>query len=209
MRQSSASCSDWLDQIAVMSSSRASPSHDITAANLPGVPGTWSGARSRWARRNCSTVTGARKSGKLARGSAEPMTDNLPANPPISNPPDGDVAAIAGALAAVGARIADAARAARRDPAAIRLVAVSKLQSAERAAAALIAGQRVFGENRVQEAQAKWPALRARWPDLELHLIGPLQTNKARDAVALFDVIETVDRESLAAVLARELGRST
>jgi pyridoxal phosphate enzyme (YggS family) len=140
------------------------------------------------------------------------MTDSLSAKPPASNqapapvPPAADVAAVAGALAAVGARIADAARAAQRDPAAIQLVAVSKTQGAERIAAALVAGQRVFGENRVQEAQAKWPALRAHWPDLELHLIGPLQTNKVRDAVALFDVIETVDRESLAAALARALG---
>jgi len=152
------------------------------------------------------------------------MTDSLSAKPPASNRPGSNLpdldqpgasgslaveaAAIAGALAAVGARIAEAARAARRDPAAIQLVAVSKTQSAERIEAALAAGQRVFGENRVQEAQAKWPAPRASWADLELHLIGPLQTNKVRDAVALFDVIETVDRESLAAALARELGRS-
>src|SRR5271170_6257153 len=219
MRQSSASCSDWLDQIAVMSSRRLSASHDIAAANLSAVPGTCSGARSRWARRNCSTVTGARKSAKLVRTSAEPMTDSLSAKQPASKPlaasapvvprpPEAEVAAIAGALAAVGARIADAARAAHRDPAAVQLVAVSKTQSAERIAAALAAGQRVFGENRVQEAQAKWPALRAGWPHRELHLIGPLQTNKVRDAVALFDVIETVDRESLAAALAREQSRS-
>jgi pyridoxal phosphate enzyme (YggS family) len=140
------------------------------------------------------------------------MTDSLSAPAPASNQavaPEADAAAIAGALGAVCARIAEAARAAQRDPATIQLVAVSKTQNAERIAAALAAGQRVFGENRVQEAQAKWPALRAGWPDLELHLIGPLQTNKVRDAVALFDVIETVDRESLAAALARERRRST
>jgi PLP dependent protein len=135
------------------------------------------------------------------------MTDILPVPSGLTNPSSADVAALTGALAAVGARIAAAARQARREPAAVRLVAVSKTQGAERIAAALAAGQRTFGENRVQEAQAKWPALRAGWSDVELHLIGPLQTNKVRDAVALFDVIETVDRESLAAALARELAR--
>jgi len=74
--------------------------------------------------------------------------------------------------------------------------------------AAIAAGQRCFGENRVQEAKAKWPDLKARHPDLELHLIGPLQTNKVRDAVALFDVIETVDRPKLAAALAEEMERA-
>lgn len=109
------------------------------------------------------------------------------------------------ALAEVQARIAAAARAASRDPAAVTLVAVSKTHGAERVEELLRAGQRVFGENRVQEAQAKFPELKARYPDLELHLIGPLQTNKARDAVALFDVIESVDRPKLAAELAREM----
>ena len=140
------------------------------------------------------------------------MTDSLSANASASNPAAGplpdDDAALAGALATVRARIAAAARGAGRDPADVELVAVSKTQGAERVAAALAAGQRVFGENRVQEAHAKWPALRARWPDLTLHLIGPLQTNKVREAVALFDVIETVDREHLAAALAREFARS-
>ena len=121
---------------------------------------------------------------------------------------DRDSQAIAAQLAAVRARIAAAAKAAGRDPAAVTLVAVSKTQSAERVAGALAAGQRVFGENRVQEAAAKWPALKQIWPQIELHLIGPLQTNKARDAVALFDVIETVDRPKLAQVLAAEMGRS-
>ena len=121
---------------------------------------------------------------------------------------DSDSQAIAAQLAAVRTRIAAAAKAAGRDPAAVTLVAVSKTQSAERVAAALAAGQRVFGENRVQEAAAKWPALKQTWPQVELHLIGPLQTNKARDAVALFDVIETVDRPKLAQVLAAEMGRS-
>jgi pyridoxal phosphate enzyme (YggS family) len=80
---------------------------------------------------------------------------------------------------------------------------------ADRIVPALAAGQRVFGENRVQEAEAKWPALRADHPDLQLHLIGPLQTNKVRKAVELFDVIETVDRPKLARVLAKELAVST
>lgn len=111
------------------------------------------------------------------------------------------------ALAEVRARIAAAARAASRDPAAVTLVAVSKTHGAERVEELLRAGHRVFGENRVQEAQAKFPELKTRYPDLELHLIGPLQTNKARDAVALFDVIESVDRPKLAAELAREMAR--
>jgi pyridoxal phosphate enzyme (YggS family) len=111
------------------------------------------------------------------------------------------------ALAEVQSRIAAAARAASRDPAAVTLVAVSKTHGAERVEELLRAGHRVFGENRVQEAQAKFPDLKTRYPDLELHLIGPLQTNKARDAVALFDVIESLDRPKLAAELAREMAK--
>lgn len=109
---------------------------------------------------------------------------------------------IAANLAQVQARIAAAARAAGRLPGSVTLVAVAKTHPGEAARAALVAGQRVFGENRVQEAAAKWPALRAAYPDLLLHLIGPLQTNKVRQAVALFDTIETVDRPRLAAALA-------
>jgi pyridoxal phosphate enzyme (YggS family) len=111
-------------------------------------------------------------------------------------------------LAAVKGRIADAAKAAGRAVADVTLVAVSKTQGADRVRELLVAGQRVFGENRVQEAEEKFPALKAEYPDLELHLIGPLQTNKARDAVALFDVIESVDRERLAAALAKEMERA-
>jgi pyridoxal phosphate enzyme (YggS family) len=110
-------------------------------------------------------------------------------------------------LRTVRARIAAAARAAGRDPAAVTLVAVSKAQPEERVIAALAAGQRVFGENYVQEAKARWPALRARYPNLTLHMIGPIQTNKARDVIALFDVIETVDRPRLAQALASEMAR--
>ncbi len=90
----------------------------------------------------------------------------------------------------------------------ITLVAVSKTHGADRVRELLDVGQRVFGENRVQEAEEKFPALKAEYPDLDLHLIGPLQTNKAREAVALFDVIESVDRERLAATLAKEMTRA-
>jgi pyridoxal phosphate enzyme (YggS family) len=96
-----------------------------------------------------------------------------------------------------------AAHDAERDPAGVSLVAVSKTFPPEAIAPVLAAGQRVFGENRVQEAKAKWPDLRDRFPGVELHLIGPLQTNKAKEAIELFDVIETVDRESIAAELGK------
>jgi pyridoxal phosphate enzyme (YggS family) len=109
---------------------------------------------------------------------------------------------IAAARADVLARIAAAAKGARRDPASVALVAVSKVQPEERIEAMLAAGQRVFGENRVQEAEARWAHRRVGIPDLELRLIGPLQSNKAKEAVALFDVIETLDREKLAGALA-------
>jgi pyridoxal phosphate enzyme (YggS family) len=111
-------------------------------------------------------------------------------------------------LADVMRRIGEAARTAGRDPAAVTLVAVSKTHGADKVRELLVAGQRVFGENRVQEAEEKFPALKAEYPDLQLHLIGPLQTNKAREAVALFDVIESVDRERLAATLAKEMARA-
>lgn len=114
---------------------------------------------------------------------------------------------VATALAAVRARIAAAADAAGRDPRAVTLVAVSKTHGADAVRAAVAAGQRVFGENRVQEAKAKFPGIRTETPDVELHLIGPLQTNKVKDAVALFDVIQTVDRPKLARELAREMAR--
>ena len=119
----------------------------------------------------------------------------------------GEAAAVRARLEEVRRRIAAAAGAAGRDPRAITLVAVSKAQPLARIEAALEAGQRVFGENYVQEATGRWPALRARFPDVELHLVGALQTNKARAAVALFDVIQTLDRPSLARTLAKELGR--
>ncbi len=115
---------------------------------------------------------------------------------------------VAANLAAVKAAIARAERIWKRPEGSVTLVAVSKTHDAERIRPALDAGHRVFGENRVQEAAAKWPGLRAEYPGISLHLIGPLQTNKARDAVALFDVIETVDREKLARALAEECART-
>lgn len=118
---------------------------------------------------------------------------------------DADIAAN---LGKVYGQIAAAERAAGREPNSVTLVAVAKMHPRASAAAALAAGHRIFGENRVQEAMAKWPPLRETHPDLRLHLIGPLQTNKVRDAVELFDVIETVDRPKLARALAAEFERS-
>jgi hypothetical protein len=114
---------------------------------------------------------------------------------------------VAASLLEIHRRIEAAARDAGRPAAGITLVAVSKTHPAAAIEAALAAGQRVFGENRIQEAAAKYPELRQRNPDLELHLIGPLQTNKVEDAVRLFDVIESVDREKLARKLAAEMTR--
>lgn len=112
-------------------------------------------------------------------------------------------------LSSVQAEIAEAERAASRTPGSARLMAVSKVQPLARIETALDAGHRLFGENRVQEAAGKWPALKERFPDVELHLIGPLQTNKTRQAMALFDAIQSVDRPKLArkiADVAGELG---
>jgi len=110
-------------------------------------------------------------------------------------------------LAAVRADIARACRDAGRDPATVTLVAIAKTFGADAIEPVLAAGQRVFGENRVQEAKAKWPPLIARYGDIELHLVGSLQSNKAKEAVALFDAIHSVDRPSLAEALAKEIGR--
>lgn len=119
-----------------------------------------------------------------------------------------DQTAIAANLAAVRARIDAAARAAGRDPASVTLVAVSKTHPAEAVRAALAAGQSVFGENRVQEAAAKFPPLRAAHKGLRLHLIGPLQTNKVREAMRIADVIQTLDRPRLAEAVAAERDRT-
>src|SRR5690242_4377034 len=114
-------------------------------------------------------------------------------------------------LSKVRAEIARACKDAGRDPASVTLVAVSKTFAADAIEPVIAAGQRVFGENRVQEAKAKWPALLEKHPDIALHLIGPLQSNKAKEAVALFDAIHSVDRASLCEALAKEIekqGRS-
>ncbi len=118
----------------------------------------------------------------------------------IAPPPD-----VAANLAAVRAHIAERAVAAGRQAGDVILVAVSKTHPPETIQPALEAGQRVFGENRVQEAEGKWPALKAAYDEVELHLVGPLQSNKVRHAVALFDVIESVDRPKLARKLADEM----
>lgn len=121
--------------------------------------------------------------------------DNVP--PVISDSPNG--------LAAVEREIARACRDARRDRSSVTLVAVSKTFDADAIMPVIQAGQRVFGENRVQEAKGKWPALMNEYPGLALHLIGPLQSNKAKEAVALFDAIHSVDRASLCEALAKEI----
>ena len=110
-------------------------------------------------------------------------------------------------LETVRQAIAQASREEGRAEDAVALVAVSKTHDAETILPVLEAGQRIFGENKVQEAKAKWPALRERFPDIELRLIGPLQSNKAGEAVALFDVIESVDREKIAKELAKEMAK--
>ncbi|HEY8126965.1 MAG TPA: YggS family pyridoxal phosphate-dependent enzyme [Methylocystis sp.] len=109
---------------------------------------------------------------------------------------------------AATASIARAARDCGREPASVTLVCVTKTFPAEDVTPLLEAGARIFGENRVQEAMAKWPGLREKYPDVELHLIGPLQSNKTREAVELFDVIESVDREKIAKALSEEMART-
>lgn len=126
-------------------------------------------------------------------------TENAPAST-IAN-------AIAENLKSIRADIVHSESEAERSEGSVSLVAVSKTFSADEIMPALDDGQRIFGENRVQEVQMKWPALRERFPDVELHLIGPLQSNKAAEAVALFDVIQSVDREKIAVALAAEMQR--
>lgn len=110
-------------------------------------------------------------------------------------------------LSGIRDRIATAAKIARRKAGDITLIAISKTHPAEAIEPLIAAGQRVFGENRVQEAQAKWPALKAAYPDIALHLVGQLQSNKAEDAVALFDAIHSVDRPSLVTALAKAMDK--
>jgi pyridoxal phosphate enzyme (YggS family) len=130
------------------------------------------------------------------------MPAPMPTEPAMPVTPDSP-----SGLAAVEAEIVRACAEARRERASVTLIAVSKTFGAEAIAPVIAAGQRVFGENRVQEAKAKWPALLAEHPGLALHLIGPLQSNKAKEAVALFDAIHSVDRDSIAAALAKEIAR--
>jgi PLP dependent protein len=111
-------------------------------------------------------------------------------------------------LAKVRAEIARGCAEAKRDPASVALVAISKTFGSEAIAPVIAAGQKVFGENRVQEAKAKWPALMERHPGIELHLVGPLQSNKVKDAVALFHAIHSLDRPSLAEALAKEIAKT-
>jgi len=111
-------------------------------------------------------------------------------------------------LETVRANIAKVCKPARRAPADVTLIAVSKTHGPEAIVPLIAAGQRVFGENRVQEAAGKWPALRAEYPDIELHLIGQLQSNKAEEAVALFDYIHALDRPSLLAALAKAMDKA-
>lgn len=110
-------------------------------------------------------------------------------------------------LSMVEHEIARACEAARRDRSSVKLIAVSKTFEADAIEPVLAAGQRIFGENRVQEAKGKWPALMAARPDVTLHLIGPLQSNKAKEAVALFDAIHSVDRPSICEALAKEIAK--
>jgi pyridoxal phosphate enzyme (YggS family) len=117
----------------------------------------------------------------------------------VSTPPT------ASGLTAVKQEIERACREAKRDPASVTLIAVAKTFGPEAIVPIIAAGQRAFGENRVQEAKSKWPALQARHPGLELHMIGPLQSNKVKEAVALFDAIHSVDRPSLCEALAKEI----
>src|SRR5262249_47404919 len=110
-------------------------------------------------------------------------------------------------LATVREKIARACADAKRDASSVTLVAVSKTFEADAILPVIAQGQRVFGENRVQESLAKWPPLKEQYPDIALHLIGPLQSNKAKEAMALFDVIHTVDRPSICAALAKEIAK--
>ena len=120
---------------------------------------------------------------------------------------DTQITGPSGSLARVQAEITAACREAGREPSSVTLIAVSKTFTAEVIEPVIAAGQRVFGENRVQEAKAKWPALRDAHAGIELHLIGPLQSNKAKEAVGLFDAIHAVDRPSIAEALAKEIAK--
>jgi pyridoxal phosphate enzyme (YggS family) len=141
-------------------------------------------------------------SGCTRRGGCRCLREAIRIDRMISPPPQHDPTA---GLAAVRREIAEACATAGRRPEEVTLVAVSKTFGAEAIAPIIAAGQHVFGENRVQEAGSKWPALRDRYPGLALHLIGPLQSNKAREAVGLFDAIHSIDRPSICAAVAKEI----
>lgn len=119
--------------------------------------------------------------------------------------PNTEMAGAVARLAETEAKIADAAREAGRDPAGVKLIAVSKTFEAAEIRPVLESGHRNFGENRVQEAKSKWPQLKADFPGLRLHLIGPLQSNKSKEAVELFDAIHSIDREKIARGIAEEM----
>ena len=119
----------------------------------------------------------------------------------------GSESSIAQKLAGIQGQIASAAKSVQRDPASVTLITVSKTFGADDIRPVLTAGHRDFGENRVQEAQGKWPALKAEFLDVRLHLIGPLQSNKAKEAVALFDGIHSIDREKIARAIAEEMAK--
>jgi pyridoxal phosphate enzyme (YggS family) len=141
------------------------------------------------------------------RDTGLPIAAPMSAHDPATGPATGPVTGPATALQTVHQAIAHAAGLASRKPEDVKLIAVSKTQSAEAILPLLAAGQRDFGENRVAEAEGKWPALREAYPDSVLHLIGQLQSNKAEDAVALFDVIHSVDRQSLVTALGKAMER--
>ena len=121
--------------------------------------------------------------------------------------PEQDAGVVESSLAKVRGEIGRACKEARRDPASVRLVAIAKTFGADAIEPVIAQGQRVFGENRVQEAKAKWPQLRERYRGIELHLVGPLQSNKAKEAVAMFEAIHSLDRPSLAEALAKEIAK--
>jgi len=121
--------------------------------------------------------------------------------------PEQDAGVVESSLAKVRGEIGRACKEARRDPASVTLVAIAKTFGADAIEPVIVQGQRVFGENRVQEAKAKWPQLRERHGGIELHLVGPLQSNKAKEAVTMFEAIHSLDRPSLAEALAKEIAK--
>jgi PLP dependent protein len=139
----------------------------------------------------------------------EPSSNSPEGTPMVSENASQLTEHLPSGLAAVEEAVARACRDARRDRASVTLIAVSKTFDADAIVPVITAGQRMFGENRVQEAKAKWPGLMSAYPGIALHLIGPLQSNKAKEAVALFDAIHSVDRPSLCEALAREFRSQT